>query len=350
MHKPDFFNNHDQMYLSLRHGLGAHTFMIMIVEELAFIIIALTSRYLLPFHRYPFFGKWMGSVVLIAVLLGFVNGVLLRLAYRMFVPLADGLKMIAEGNFSVRMPQRKRNFLEPMYIDFNKMADELEHMQILRSDFINNYSHEFKTPIASINGFANLMLRQDVSESEKRQYLEIIASESKRLADLAEETLLLTRLDVQQIVTDRKPYLLDEQLRTCVIMLSNGWNKKNINFSGDFAEVLYTGNEELMQHLWINLLSNAIKFTPDGGDIAVSLVQEGSDAIVTVADNGVGMDSDTLAHIYEKFYQGETGKKLHGLGLGLSIVKRIIELCNGSISVVSRVNEGSTFTVRLPLS
>jgi signal transduction histidine kinase len=348
---------HDQMYINLHRGISIYTDIIILMEGAAFIIVVVVSCILFPSHKLKFqFGYELKAVIpmilLLAMilLLGVAHMVALRIAYRRFMPLENGLKMIAEGNFTVRIQERKRNFLEPMYRDFNKMAEELGKTSILRNDFINDYSHEFKTPIASINGFANLLLRRTVSEAEQHQYLQIIANESKRLADLAEETLLLSRLDTQQIITGRTPYSLDEQLRTCVIMLSAGWDQKKLLFSGDLAEVTYTGNEELMQHLWLNLLSNAIKFTSAGGEITVSLVQENDEAVVTVADTGSGMDEETLHHLFERYYQGPAGKNQKGLGLGLSIVQRIIELCGGMITVTSRINEGSTFTIRLPLS
>lgn len=298
-------------------------------------------------------GYGLGLIIPLCTIMSFIITHIVRTAYKNVTPLLHGLEKVAQGDYSVRipMPEKKyQRFMSSVNDTFNKMVTELENTSILRTDFINGYSHEFKTPIASINGFANLMLRQDVTEEERKQYLQIIADESKRLADLANDTLLLSKLDSVQIITDRQPYSLDEQLRKCVIMLSKGWNDKHITFSGDMAEVTYTGNAEIMQHLWLNILNNAIKFTPEGGEVSVVLVKQDTNAVISIADNGIGMDDETLSHIFEKYYQGPSEKRLNGLGFGLSLAHRIVELCGGTITVKSKLNEGSTFTVTLPLS
>lgn len=155
--------------------------------------------------------------------------------------------------------------MTPIYED----CAELDSIQILRNDFINSYSHKFKTPIASINGFASLLLEKDISTSEQRQYLEIIVEESARLSKLASNTILLSKLSSQQIVTDTERYDLSEQIRQCSIILSKEWLDKKIEFSGEFQSVMYIGNRELMQHLWLNILGNAVKYTPTGGEISV---------------------------------------------------------------------------------
>ena len=299
------------------------------------------------------YGYGFGLIIPLCSIMSIVILGTIRSLNKSFLPLLHSLEKVSQGDYSVRITQPKnrfQGFMVPVNDTFNKMVTELQNTSILRTDFINAYSHEFKTPIASINGFANLMLRQNVTEEEQKQYLQIIADESKRLADLANNTLLLSKLDSQQIVTDRKPYKLDEQLRKCVIMLSDGWNEKHLNFSGDMDEIVYNGNEEIMQHLWLNLLSNAIKFTPDGGDIEVTLSKLNDMAVVSIADTGVGMDEETIKHIFEKYYQGDAGRKQNGLGFGLSLVHRIVELCGGTITVKSSLDEGSTFTVTLPLS
>lgn len=347
---------HEPIYATLQRGIFFYMLIIILGESVAFIVLMAGAHFLFHAREAQLnAGYVLGFIFPAVIILVILNTIVFRIAYGLFMPFVKGLKMIANGDFTVRMPEKKRNLFEnmmiirPMYDDFNKMAAELQNTSILRNDFINNYSHEFKTPVSAINGFANLMLRQNVQEDERRQYLQIIADESKRLADLSEETLLLFRFDAQQIITEKKSYSLDEQLRQCVIMLSDEWNKKKLNFTGDFAEVMYIGNEELMLHLWLNLLNNAIKFTPEKGEIMISLVRHKKEAVVTVSDTGAGMDAETVSHIFEKYYQGSAGKKQQGLGLGLSIVKRIVEICNGTISVTSIPEEGSTFTVKLPL-
>ena len=263
--------------------------------------------------------------------------------------LTDAISRVAEGDYSSKIEPEKNTNLLPVYEDFNKMCAELESVTILRNDFINNYSHEFKTPIASINGFASLLLEKELSFEEQRQYLEIIVDESARLSRLAHNTILLSKLTAQQIVTEAEEYDLSEQLRQCSIILSKKWLDKQIEFSGDFAPVTISGNKETLQHLWLNLLDNAVKYTPCGGEITVRCFEDGNDAVVSVSDTGEGMDEETMKHLFDPYYQADASHSGQGLGLGLSIVKRIIELYSGSITVESEKSVGSTFTVRLPI-
>jgi signal transduction histidine kinase len=294
-------------------------------------------------------GFGLGLIIPLIIIISIFNIISFHLAYDSVSPLINGIKTIADGDFTIRLKSTRESYITPIYEDFNKMARQLQQTNILRNDFINSYSHEFKTPIASINGFANLLLNQKLTGTEQKEYLKIIADESARLAALANNTLFLSRLDSLQIISGKKPYSLDEQLRHCAILLSSEWNKKHINFSGEMDEVTYIGDKELMQHLWLNLMSNAIKFTPENVDITVSL-SHGKDTItVKIADTGIGMDPETAGHIFEKYYQGNAGRQQSGLGLGLNIVRKIVELCGGTISVESRIDEGSVFTVKLPL-
>ena len=230
------------------------------------------------------------------------------------------------------------------------MCDELQSVQILRNDFINNYSHEFKTPIASIKGFAELLLDRDIPAEDQKQYLKIIADESDRLSKLASNTTLLSRLSSQQIITDVEVYDLGAQLRECCIILSGKWLDKDISFDGeDIPYVEFRGNKAMMQHLWINLLDNSIKYTPEGGGIKVSLSEQDGRAVVKISDTGEGISDEAKARLFIPYFQADTSHSKEGLGLGLAIVMRIVELCKGSIHVDSKIGEGSTFTVTLPL-
>ena len=223
-------------------------------------------------------------------------------------------------------------------------------LELFRKDFINNFSHEFKTPIVSIRGFAKQLEREDLTEEQRKEYLDIIVSESDRLANMASNVLLLSKLENQTIVTDREDYRLDEQLRRCVLLLEKQWSEKDLELDLELEEVVYRGNEEMMNHVWVNLLNNAVKFSPAGGTLRVRLRREGNEAVCTVGDEGPGMDGDTRRRIFEKFYQGDTAHATEGNGLGLSLVKRIVDLCGGSIEVDSAPGRGSAFTVRLPLA
>ena len=262
--------------------------------------------------------------------------------------LSEGIKHLAEGDFDYEIPLKKGYSLAKVYANFNKMCEELRSVQMLRNDFINSYSHEFKTPIASINGFASLLLEKELSEEERDEYLRIIIEETDRLSNLASNTILLSRLSSQKIVTDTQRYDLSEQIRQCGIILSKQWMEKEIDFSLNLPPNMFDGNRELMQHLWINLISNAVNHTPKRGQITVSYSETKDKIVISVSDTGVGMDENTKNHLFEPYFQGDASRSKQGLGLGLSIVKRIVELCDGKISVESTLGEGSTFVVSLP--
>lgn len=287
--------------------------------------------------------------VLLAILLPF-NIVLYRRRVREIVTLSDAIQRVAGGDFESRISTEKKTGITPIYEDFNRMCDDLQSVQILRNDFINNYSHEFKTPIASIKGFAELLLEKDLPETEQKQYLRIIADESGRLSKLASNTTLLSKLSTQQIVTGIEEYDLGAQLRECFILLYGKWMDKDIAFDGEnIPSVVYRGNKEMMQHLWINLLDNSIKYTPQGGLIKMSLEEADGFAVVKITDNGEGISDEAKARLFIPYFQADASHSKEGLGLGLAIVMRIVELCKGSIHVDSKVGEGSTFTVKLPL-
>jgi signal transduction histidine kinase len=225
------------------------------------------------------------------------------------------------------------------------MAEELKSVKTLREDFVHNFSHEFKTPIASINGFANLLLDGDLTEEERAQILKLIADESARLSRLSESTLLLSRVENQQFIYEKKAFRLDLQLKECVIMMESQWAKKGITINSELTPITYNGDAQLMQQVWINLLSNAIKFTPQGGCVGVSVSEADGKVKVEISDNGVGISEEALPKIFDKYFQGS--KKKDGNGLGLPICKRIVGLSGGQIDVTSKVGEGTTFTVTL---
>ncbi len=264
--------------------------------------------------------------------------------------LVRAMHAVSRGDFSVRVDAEDvPGDMGELASSFNDMASELGGLELFRKDFINNFSHEFKTPIVSIRGFAKQLERDDLTDAQRREYLDIIVTESDRLANMASNVLLLSKLENQTIVTDREDYRLDEQLRRCVLLLEKQWGEKDLEPDIELEEIIYRGNEEMMNHVWVNLLNNAIKFSPRGGVLTVRLAREGGEVVCTVGDQGPGMDEDTRRRVFEKFYQGDTAHATEGNGLGLSLVKRIVDLCGGSVSVESAPDSGSTFTVRLPL-
>ena len=290
----------------------------------------------------------LGALVIFTLILVPLNTVFYRRRLREITTLSDGISKVADGKYDTRIDSARGGQMKPIYEDFNKMCAELSGVQLLRNDFINSYSHEFKTPIASINGFASLLLEKQLPEEQRREYLQIIVDESARLSNLASNTILLSKLTSQQIVTDTQTYDISEQMRQCAIILSRSWLDKKIEFSGDFPPAMFEGNKELMQHLWLNLLGNAVKFTPPGGEITAEVAVREGNILVRISDTGEGMSEETLAHLFDPYYQGDASHSGSGLGLGLSIAGRIVELCGGDITVQSELGVGSSFTVTLP--
>ena len=286
---------------------------------------------------------------LIVLVMSVVFGLALSFAYSAVVirasrPYLEALQKVAECDFSVRItdPSIFANF--GIAQNFNNMAQQLQSVETLREGFINDFSHEFKTPIVSIAGFAKLLKDPKLSAEQRNEFLDVIIAESDRLVGLSESVLMLNRLDSQVVV--REQYSLDEQLRQCVLMFDRQCQTKNIDLEADIAEnVMINSNAKLLNQVWVNLLSNAVKFTPNGGKIVVSCNVTDKAIKVTVTDNGCGMSPEVMQNIFNKFYQGDKSHTTQGNGLGLAIVKKIVEIMNGEISVRSEVGNGSSFTV-----
>ncbi len=265
--------------------------------------------------------------------------------------LAKATKEVAKGDFSVTVPPVKApRELQELINGFNNMVNELNSIEMFRNDFIGNFSHEFKTPINSVLGFAKELLYDDsLTEKQKKEYLQIIATESERLSNMATNILLLTNLENTQQLTDISEFSLDEQLRRSMLLLENGWAEKNLELDIDLESVNYTSNEEIMSHLWINLLSNAIKFSPHGGMLRLQCKKTVGGVSVSVYNEGQGIDSDNIERIFDKFYQCDTSHKSEGYGLGLPLCKRVAELCGGSIKAQSELGKYTLITVFLPM-
>ena len=267
------------------------------------------------------------------------------------------MNRLASGDFSARLhfgtPFARHPTVVEFTDSFNTMAEELENTEILRSDFINDFSHEFKTPIVSITGFAKLLKKGDLSEKEKAEYLDIIEKESMRLSHMATAVLELTKVENQTILRGVTRFNLSEQLRTCTLMLEDKWTAKNVSPVLDFDEVYISGEEGLLKEVWINLIDNAVKFSPEGESFSVGITErtegtEGEDTVsVTVTNGGDPIPPESLGRIFRKFYQADESHASEGNGIGLAIAKRITALHGGDISVVSG-EDGTSFTVRLP--
>lgn len=290
--------------------------------------------------------------ILILTVSAIVGVVLAILIFRWYLEplsrLMQATRAVAAGDYSVRVELRGAGREVAEYIrSFNKMAEELSSVELLRSDFVNTFSHEFKTPLISIRGFAKLLQSKDLTAEQRQTYTDTIVRQSERLAAMSTHILQLTQYENTEIVSGKTVYSLDEQLRRCIHQQERGWLQKNLTVEGDLDTVDYYGNEELVEHIWSNLISNAIRFTPAGGQITVVLRQTGEEITVSVSDTGIGMDEETQRHIFDKFYRAEPYPDSRGNGLGLSIVRRAVELCGGRVEVFSAPGKGSTFTVTL---
>ncbi len=263
----------------------------------------------------------------------------------------DMIHRVASGDYSVRLsyngPLSQLPAVSEMTKSLNAMAAELEQTEILRNDFINNFSHEFKTPIVSIAGFAKMLKRGDLSEQQQREYLDIIEKESLRLAQMSSSVLDLTKVESQTILTDIQTFDLTEQIRTCVLMLEGKWTRKHIELTLPEEEYEVKGCMELLKLAWINLLDNAVKFSSDYAPVDVSIHQNNEGTIVRVSNYCDDIPKDKLAKIFSKFYQADESHATEGNGVGLAIVKKVVDLHGGSVNVTSE--DGKTvFSVFLP--
>ncbi len=266
--------------------------------------------------------------------------------------IVDAAEKIVQGDFSVRIKQQSKFGTDDSFNQvtkcFNKMAEELGSVETLRTDFIANVSHEMKTPLAVMQNYGTLLQAPDLSDKQRIEYAKGITDSSRRMADMMTNILKLNRLENQQIYPQTAEFDLGEQICECLLQYENVWEKAGIEIDTDIAEnVKIKADAELLSHVWSNLFSNAFKFTPLGGRVTVTLSATEHHAIVKVSDTGCGMTSEVGAHIFEKFYQGDTSHLTQGNGLGLALVKRVIDIMQGEISVESACGKGSTFTVKI---
>lgn len=288
----------------------------------------------------------------ISVIMGtFISFLVARKILKPVTKFSEASNEIARGNFDIRMVEFGRiPELNDLASNFNIMAAELSSIETLRNDFVTNVSHEFKTPIAAIEGYSTLLQDTSLSEAERLDYTQTIIESVRQLAALSGNILSLSKLETADAALAKNRFRLDEQIRQVILLLENEWNTKKQQIQPDLAALTYLGDENLLMLVWKNLIENAVKFTPPGGLITIRM-QASADAVsIAVIDEGCGMDETTVRHAFDKFYQGDTARKTSGNGLGLALTKRIVDLHHGSINVASEINKGTSFTVRLPLS
>lgn len=298
-------------------------------------------------------GNAIRQVSLISLILSIL--MLLFVLKRFVKPLKNltlATKLVAEGDFEVEVSylRKSEDELGQLISNFNTMVKELQNMEYLRKDFVSSVSHEFKTPIASIGGFAKILKNENLSKEEHKEYVDIIITETERLSKLSSNLLRLSTLENQSIIDRTQSFDLGEQIRRVVLLLEPGWSRKQLDLELNLNKITFYADEELFQQVWINLIENAIKFSKEAGKLVIRTDIVSEQVKVYIEDNGLGMTELTRHRIFEKFFQGDSAHKTEGSGLGLSIVKRIIDLYNGTIEIKSEIGEGTTMIVSVPLA
>ncbi len=320
------------------------------------IMFILTSMKALTFEPGPLGGfEVIIALLITSIIVGTPIGTFI--AYRTITPiknLSDATKEIAEGNFNVSIEELEYKDddteLSNLIKNFNIMAKKLSEIETLSNDFIANVSHEFKTPLATIEGYVTLLQDDKLTNEERKKYTSIILEATHKINNLTSNILKISKLQNQEVEIVKKEYNLSEQIRETIILLEALWDKKNISFDLSLPDVYINSDIELLQQVWLNIISNAIKFSFENSEISITLSNDFEHITVSITDYGCGMSEDTIVHIFDKFFQGDKSRSKEGNGLGLSLTKEIIDLCNGTIKVESKLNEGSTFTVILPIN
>jgi signal transduction histidine kinase len=267
---------------------------------------------------------------------------------------AKSSRKVAEGDFSVYIPPRhltdKMDYLDAICMDFNVMVEELGSIETLKTDFFSNVSHEIKTPLSIIQNCAQALKNEKLTPEQRASYIDTIVDSSSRLNELITNILKLNKLEKQNLQPISEPYDLCAQLVECALWFEELWTKKDIEFVADIEDrATIESDASLLELIWNNLLSNAIKFSEPGGKVTLQQSSTDEEVIVSISDSGCGMNDETIEHIFDKFYQGDTSHSTEGNGLGLALVQRILQLIGGSITVTSVPREKTTFTVRIPV-
>ena len=282
------------------------------------------------------------------------NGVIVYAVFQKFFlyfgMMERGLEKISQGNYKIKIPKENAGTFNTMIENFNNMTTELDNRRSLNDDFVNNFSHEFKTPISSIKGFADLLLEENLSESDRKKYLKIISEEAERLTYLSEKALFLSKINIQNSIPNKQKYSLTQQISKILLLMEKELNEKNISVHSDLEAISYFSNPDIVNHMWSNLISNAVKYTNEGGNISIILKEIGNHIIFTLQDDGIGIDAEKQKFIFNEYYQADESHTTKGVGLGLSVVKKILDLSNGSIEVYSAPDKGTTFIVKLEQS
>lgn len=287
------------------------------------------------------------ELVIVSVVVGGVmTAVISKTFFNPVKNLRQAMDKVANGDFAIQLDTDKSSFKE-LYAGFNLMTNELKATEILQTDFISNVSHEFKTPINAIEGYSTLLQGCENLDDDQKEYVEKILFNTGRLSSLVSNILLLSKIENQSIQAKREVFSLDEQIRETIVALETAWAPKNIELDVELDSVKYNGNEIMMRHIWSNLISNAIKFTPENSTVSIRLQNQKDKFIFRVTDQGEGLSDEAQKHLFDKFYQADTSHKSEGNGLGLALVKQILDIDGGDITAENVNGGGCRFTVTL---
>ena len=337
------------------------------VITISFVSVLLTFAFLVLLTFFAFeFGDWeihippelsprsplvtMGILIFVSLVFGLFFSAFI--STRFLQPVNELKKMtskVAKGDFTVQMVDIPENEFGEFIEDFNTMVKELRKNEMLKNAFVSNVSHEFKTHLSVIEGYASLLQDPSLTEEDRQKYTQIIIESTKKLSTLVNNVLKISKLDNRKITINKEEYYLDEQIRESILSYQDEWANKRIDFEIDMETILINADKNLLVNVWNNLISNAIKFSPENSTIFITLSEENEHAKISIKDEGCGIPKDDIPYIFDKFFQVDKSHKSNGNGLGLTLVKDIIDLVKGEIKVESEVNKGTTFTIYLPI-
>lgn len=287
------------------------------------------------------------NIVIISAVLVRIN---LKNIFRPIEQINEATKKVALGEYDIELESKREDEIGELTNNFNKMTHGLKSTENLQKEFINNVSHEIKTPVSSIEGFAKFLKDKNLTDEEREEYANIIIEEAKRLENLTGKILKLSKLNNQEIITNKQEIEVAEQIRKAISLLEPKWSKKDIKINVSLEEKIFLGDEDLIFQVWVNIIDNAIKFSKEGGNIDIKVYEKDSNITVEIKDHGIGMQEEELEKVYDRFYQIDRSHSKEGSGLGLAIVKRIVELSEGKIEIKSKENKGTTVIVKLPVT
>ena len=342
----------ENLRLTVLLGINIFILINLVLASTGFIGRLLIQTGVFKLDDYLHFRAVVMLIFLISIALTLTTTVRIRSLYvKPYRKMIAAMQDLADGHFNTRIsldantyhPRETLEFVE----SFNITAEKLGSVEILRNDFINNFSHEFKTPIASIQGFAKLIREENLPADDMKEYLDIIIQETERLTLLSGNVLELSKVESQETLTNSEEFQIGEQIRQCALLLQTKWQTKSIDLQTEIDDAVITGDAMMLKQVWLNLIDNAVKFSPAGGTIEIHGTNAGDSYQVMITDHGAGMNEEVSARIFEKFFQGTPSHTIKGNGLGLTITASIIRLHAGTISVSSSPGKGSTFTVIL---